>query len=202
MKKAIFGGTFDPIHIGHINIAYEALYRLELDEVIFIPNGNPPHKFNRRVTEEEIRYEMVREAIGKEKRFSISDYEISREEISYTYNTLEYFTKREPETQWYFLVGMDSLMSLYKWRNVDSILKNCILVVLSRSGYTNDEIIITKRKVEKKYGVEIIILSTPMLDISSTDIKNKIFEGKVVNYLILESTEKIINKYNLYRNKV
>ena len=76
MKKAIFGGTFDPIHIGHIHIAYEALYNLRLDEVIFMPNGRPPHKSARAVTEERIRYKMVSQAIKEEKKFSISDFEI------------------------------------------------------------------------------------------------------------------------------
>jgi len=98
MKKAIFGGTFDPIHIGHIHIAYEALYNLELDEVIFMPNGHPPHKRNRLVTEEKFRYEMVSRAIEGEEKFSINDFEIKSNSLSYTYNTLMYFNDIEPNT--------------------------------------------------------------------------------------------------------
>ncbi len=202
MKKAIFGGTFDPIHIGHLHIAYEALYSLILDEIIFIPNGNPPHKSNKRITNSEIRYEMVKEAISNEPKFSISDYEITKREISYTYNTIEHFKNLEPTTEWYFLVGLDSLMGLKSWKNVKRILECCTLVVFNRSGYTNEEVTKMKCEIEEEYGKRIIILPISILEISSTEIKYKISQGKVINYLIPPSAEKIINKYNLYRNKV
>lgn len=202
MKKAIFGGTFDPIHIGHIHIAYEALYNLELDEVIFMPNGHPPHKRNRLVTEEKFRYEMVSRAIEGEEKFSINDFEIKSNSLSYTYNTLMYFNDIEPNTQWYFLVGVDSLMTLRQWKNIDIILDNCTLVVFSRTGYTIDDVIKMKRDLEQEYNKEIILLEMSLLDISSTEIKKKISEDKIVTYLLPQGVDEVINKYNLYRNKV
>ncbi len=202
MKKAIFGGTFDPIHIGHIHIAYEALYNLELDEVIFMPNGHPPHKRNRLVTEEKFRYEMVSRAIEGEEKFSISDFEIKSNSLSYTYNTLMYFNDIEPNTQWYFLVGVDSLMTLRQWKNIDIILDNCTLVVFSRTGYTIDDVLKMKRDLEQEYNKEIILLEMSLLDISSTEIKKKISEDKIVTYLLPQGVDEVINKYNLYRNKV
>jgi len=138
MKKAIFGGTFDPIHIGHIHIAYEALYNLSLDEVIFM----------------------------------------------------------------YFLVGVDSLMTLRQWKNIHIILDNCTLVVFSRTGYAMDDVLKMKKDLEKEYGKEIILLEMSLLDISSTEIKKKISEDKMVNYLLPQGVEEVINQYNLYRNKV
>lgn len=202
MKKAIFGGTFDPIHIGHIHIAYEALYNLNLDEVIFMPNGRPPHKRARIVTEEKIRYEMVSQAIEGEEKFSISDFEIKSDSLSYTYNTLMNFNHIEPDTQWYFLVGVDSLMTLRQWKNIDIILDNCTLAVFSRTGYTMDDVLKMKMDLEQEYGKKIILLEMSLLDISSTEIKNKISEDKIVNYLLPQGVDKVINKYNLYRNKV
>lgn len=202
MNKAIFGGTFDPIHIGHIHIAYEALYKLNLDEVVFVPNGHPPHKRNKSVTKENIRYEMVEEAIKGEKRFSISNYEINNSKLSYTYDTLIHFNKLEPNTKWYFLVGVDSLMNFNKWKNIDIILKNCTLVVFSRSGYMKDEIFETKKFLEEKYYTSIVLLNMPVFDISSTDIKKRMEKDEKVYYMLPLGVMKIINKYNLYRNKV
>ncbi|MEG1255141.1 nicotinate-nucleotide adenylyltransferase [Clostridium sp.] len=201
MKKAIFGGTFDPIHIGHIHIAYEALYKLGMDEIIFMPNGRPPHKRTREVTKENIRYEMVLQAIKEEKKFSISDYEINNEELSYTYNTLMHFNSIEPNTSWYFLVGVDSLMTLRRWKNIDVILENCNLVVFSRNGYTMNDVCEMKKELELEYNKDIIFLEMPLLDVSSTDIKKKISQHQVVEYLLPKGVEGLIDKYNLYRNK-
>ncbi|MDU4888991.1 MAG: nicotinate-nucleotide adenylyltransferase [Clostridium sp.] len=202
MKKVIFGGTFDPIHNGHIHIAYEALYNLEIDEIIFMPAGQPPHKSNKRVTGGKIRYEMVLKAIEGEERFSVSDYEIKNKGLSYTYNTLIHFNKIEPDTEWFFLVGVDSLMALKTWMNIDIILDNCTLVVFSRSGFLEKNVLEMKVRLEAEYNTNIIFLQMPLLDISSTTIKEKIAQHKVVNYLLPYKVERMINKYNLYRDKV
>ena len=202
MKKVIFGGTFDPIHNGHIHIAYEALYNLEIDEIIFMPAGQPPHKSNKRVTGGKIRYEMVLKAIEGEERFSVSDYEIKNKGLSYTYNTLIHFNKIERDTEWFFLVGVDSLMALKTWMNIDIILDNCTLVVFSRSGFLEKNVLEMKVRLEAEYNTNIIFLQMPLLDISSTTIKEKIAQHKVVNYLLPYKVERMINKYNLYRDKV
>lgn len=202
MKKVIFGGTFDPIHNGHIHIAYEALYNLEVDEIIFMPAGHPPHKNNKRVTSGKVRYEMVLKAIEGEGKFSVSDYEIKNKGLSYTYNTLIHFNKIEPDTEWFFLVGVDSLMALKTWMNIDIILDNCTLVVFSRSGFLEKNVLEMKARLEAEYNTNIIFLQMPLLDISSTTIKEKIAQHKVVNYLLPYKVERMINKYNLYRDKV
>lgn len=202
MKKAIFGGTFDPIHIGHLHIAYEALYNLAMDEIIFMPNGNPPHKSNKMVTCGKIKYEMVLKAIEDEGKFSINDYEIRNKGLSYTYNTLTHFNEVEPDTDWFFLVGVDSLMTFKTWRHIDIILDNCTLVVFSRSGYNDKKVYEMKAKIEAEYNTNIIFLEMPLLDISSTEIKRKISQHRVVKYLLPNGVEDVINKYNLYRDKV
>jgi nicotinate-nucleotide adenylyltransferase len=201
VKKAIFGGTFDPIHIGHVHIAYEALYNLHLDKILFMPAGNPPHKTNKIITSAEIRYDLVKKAIEDEACFEISDYEINKKENSYTYETVELFSKLEPNTEWYFLIGVDSLMDLNHWKNVDRILDICKLTVYNRAGFTGEEVLEQKKYIEQKFNKKIIFLDMPIIDISSTKIRNNIKEGRQVNYLLPRGVESIINKLQLYKQE-
>jgi len=199
VKKAIFGGTFDPIHIGHVHIAYQALYNLHLDKILFMPAGNPPHKINKAITDAEIRYELVKRAIEYETHFEISDYEINKKENSYTYETVELYSKLESDTEWYFLIGVDSLMDLDNWKNVDRILKGSKLVVYNRAGFTVEEVLKQKHYIEQKFNEEIIFLNMPIIDISSTYIRNNIKEGRKVSYLLPCGVDEIIDKLQLYK---
>lgn len=199
VKKAIFGGTFDPIHNGHLHIAYEALYKLGLEKIIFIPSGTPPHKVGRSITNAYLRYQMVRMAIRGEKSFEISNYEINKSSLSYTYQTLQYFNNAEKNTEWYFLTGVDCLMDIEKWKNTEDIFQLCKLIVFNRPGYSIENIQEQKKKLEAKYFNKIHLLDIALLDISSTDIRNKIVEGKNVSYLLPENVYNIIKELNLYK---
>ncbi|MBZ9636137.1 nicotinate-nucleotide adenylyltransferase [Clostridium sp. FP1] len=199
LKKAIFGGTFDPIHIGHIHIAYEALYNLHLDKIIFMPAGNPPHKKNKKITNAQIRYDLVKRAIESEVDFEISDYEINKKENSYTYETVELFSRLQRNIEWYFLIGVDSLMELDKWKNVEKILNGCKIVVYNRAGFTAQEVAKKKLYIEQKFNKKIIYIDMPIINISSTHIRNNIKEGRQVNYLLPRGVEEIIHVNNLYK---
>lgn len=199
LKKAIFGGTFDPIHIGHIHIAYEALYSLHLDKIIFMPAGNPPHKKNKKITNAKIRYDLVKRAIESEVDFEISDYEINKKENSYTYETVELFSGLQRNIEWYFLIGVDSLMELDKWKNVEKIFNSCKIVVYNRAGFTAQEVAKKKLYIEQKFNKKIIYIDMPIIDISSTHIRNNIKEGRQVNYLLPRGVEEIIHVNNLYK---
>ena len=199
LKKAIFGGTFDPIHIGHLHIAYEALYKLHLDTILFMPAGNPPHKNSKVITDAKIRYDLVKRAIEDEEHFEISDYEINKKENSYTYETVELFSKLQCNIEWYFLIGVDSLMDLDNWKNVDRILNSCKLIVYDRAGFTLNEVIQKKLYLEQKFNKKIIFINMPIIDISSTNIRNSIKEGRNVNYLLPRGVEKIIQGLKLYK---
>ncbi|APC41329.1 nicotinate-nucleotide adenylyltransferase [Clostridium estertheticum] len=199
MKKAIFGGTFDPIHIGHIHIAYEALYSLKLDKILFMPAGNPPNKLNKQITDSKIRYDLVNKAIEGEINFEISDYEINKKENSYTYETIELFSNMQSNTEWYFLIGADSLIDLDNWKNVDRLLNGCRLVVYNRAGFALEKILKQKKSLESKYHNKIIFLDMPIIDISSTSIRESIKEGRNINYLLPKGVEKIVEKLKLYR---
>lgn len=201
IKKAIFGGTFDPIHNGHLHIAYEALYALNLDKIIFMPTGNPPHKLEKNITEAYLRYQMVNAAVNEEEKFSVSDYEIKKNNLSYTYETLRYFNELEKNTEWYFMTGVDCLMNVETWKNYDEILKLCNFVVFNRPGYHMDDIKYKKSKLEKKYDTNIIFLDIPLLEISSTQIRKLIKMGRSVSYLLPYNVYGIIKKFNLYKGE-
>lgn len=199
-NKGLFGGTFDPIHFGHLYIAQEALYRLQLDSILFMPSGNPPHKTTREKADAVIRYELVNMAIKDEEKFSLSSYEIDSKDLSYTYKTLEYLKSQEPGTKWYFITGVDCLMELDFWKNVDEIFKLCTLVVFNRVGYKKEDILQQKKEVEERYKIHIIFLDINPIDISSTDIKNMLKKGRNVSHLLPANVLNTILNLDLYKD--
>lgn len=198
-NKGLFGGTFDPIHFGHLYIAEEALYKLNLDSILFMPSGNPPHKTDREITEAYIRYELVSMAIKDEKRFSLSSYEIDEKGLSYTFKTLDYLKNKEPDTNWFLVTGVDCLMELDSWKNVYEIFSLCTLVVFNRLGYEKDSILKQKKIVEERYNIKIIFLDINPLDISSTNIKKMLKEGRNVNHLLPLNVLNTISELGLYK---
>ncbi|WP_032120914.1 nicotinate-nucleotide adenylyltransferase [Clostridium amazonitimonense] len=197
-KKGIFGGTFDPIHIAHIYIAQEAVKQFSLEELVFVPTGNPPHKNGKVITDAILRYEMAKMSIRNYKEFSISDYEILKKGYSYTYETLQYFNSIE-SSKLYFITGADCLMDIYHWKNIKEIFKNCTLVVFNRPGYNIEDILVQKSKVEKEFQTEILWLDLLNLDISSTYIREKIKEGINMEYFLPSGVYNTINTLGLYR---
>lgn len=197
MKRiGIIGGTFDPIHLAHLNIAKKAKERLNLDKVIFIPAGSQPLKIDKKVTRASLRFSMVEKAIEGYEGFEVSDYEIKKQGLSYTFETLEHFRKEDEEL--FFITGADCLFNLEKWKNVKRILELCTLVVLTRPGYDNEKLYKSKDYIEKKYNGEIIILELEGMDISSTKIRGLIKEGKNISKLVTSEVFKLIKDNNLY----
>ncbi|AQM61333.1 MULTISPECIES: nicotinate-nucleotide adenylyltransferase [Clostridium] len=200
MKKyGIIGGTFDPIHNAHLYIAYEAKELLGLDKVIFIPNGSPPHKDNKNITGASLRYRMVLEAIKDFEDFEVSKYEIEKKELSYTYKTLEHF--KEDDVELYFITGADCLVDLDKWKNVSEIFSLCKFVVFTRPGFKEEDLIEEKKRAEKKYNGEIIFLNILDLEISSTDIRKRISEGKRIDFFVPKRVINLIEKENIYNER-
>lgn len=202
MKKiGVLGGTFDPIHIGHIYIAYEAYITLQLDEVIFMPNGVPPHKNNKNVTDEKIRYAMVEKSISNYSFFTISNYEMKKEGVSFTYETLRYLKNSFMDVEIFFITGADSLINLHTWRNVDDILDLCKLVVFNRPGYKKNQLLNKKKLIEKKYNTNIIYLDLLNLDISSSLIRSRINNSLEVDFFLPRGVLDIIEREELYRKE-
>lgn len=194
------GGTFNPIHLAHLYIAYEAKEQLNLDKVIFMPAGNPPHKKNT-IINAKFRYEMVRKAIEGYEGFEINSYEIEKNGYSYTYETLQYLKKQEDNVEVFFIAGADSLMAIEKWSNTDLVLNNCTFVAFNRGEYNKSILEEQKYKLEKKYDAKIVILNVTDIDISSSMIRERIANGKRVDFFLPEEVKKYISENKLYRRE-
>lgn len=193
----ILGGTFNPIHYGHLMIAEFLRSELELSKVIFIPTGNPPHK----VADVDAikRNEMVRIAIKGNENFEVSDIETYREGNSYTVDTIIEL-KKEIKDKLYFLIGLDTLYELKTWEKIDKLSKKIEFVVALRPKYVNEEDI--KRELDflnSKYGTKVRIIHTPQYEISSTELRDRISKNKSCKYLIPDEVLEYINRNELYR---
>lgn len=200
MKVGILGGTFDPIHNGHLYIAEEAINRLSLDKLIFMPSGNPPHKKNKNILDGTLRYELIKSVIRDKEKFYISDFEILKKGLSYTYETLQYIQEDlGKDTEIYFITGADCLIDIYKWKKTKELFKLCKFVVFYRPGFTEDEILRQKKKVEEEFNVEIIFLNLLEMNISSTYIREAIKNEESLSFLLPPSVEYIIKELRLYK---
>lgn len=199
MKKkiGIMGGSFDPIHLGHLIVANEVLNIYKLDEIIFIPTGDPPHK-NKLKASSFHRYLMVNMAVSSNDRFSVSSIEIEGSGKSYTLNTLKALHKLYKNTDFYFITGADAIIELPNWHEPEEVLKLCNFVAVSRPGVSLRDLEDKINEIIKEFGGNIEILNLPMLQISSTDIRERFSKGISAKYLLPESVEHYIIKNKLY----
>ena len=199
MKKyGIFGGSFNPIHYGHLMICEYIKEEMGLDMVIFIPTGNPPHKELELSAED--RYEMVRLAISPNPDFEISDIETTRVKKSYTVDTVRELKKIYKEEKLYFLIGLDSLFQLKTWMKIGDLSQEIEFVVALRPGYLDREEI--NKEIDflrENFGTKINLIKTPLYEISSTDLRDRIREGKSLRYLIPKKVLDYIEESGFYK---
>lgn len=200
-KIGIMGGTFDPIHIGHLILGEVAYEQFELDKVRFVPAGNPPHKRNRdgRATDEQ-RISMVRDAIAGNDRFELSLAEMVMDGLTYTYRTLEFFLTENPQDELYFIIGADSLFDFEKWMKPDKICQLCKLIVATRNQTADDALNRQIEHLEKKYGGTFLKLNTPDLDISSKMLRGWVKKDKSIRYYVPETVRNYIKENNMYKD--
>lgn len=186
-KVAIMGGTFNPIHSGHIKMAKYVIKKAYADEVWFMPNGNPPHKDDENILDKEHRVNMVKLAIEGYDRFKFCDAEVKREGYSYLVDTLKELCESY-DHEFYFILGADSLEYIEKWYNFEDYAKYCKFLAFGRTGSGNVEEI--AKHLSDKYSFYITCVDMPYVDISSTDIRNLLKTGKsTVDFL----PEKVYN---------
>lgn len=201
MKIGILGGTFNPIHHGHLIIAEDIRVDQNLDEIIFIPSGQPPHKDRLRILDGETRCEMVALAIGSNPNFSLSTIEIENREISYTINTVKALKIERPKDDFYLIIGGDSLMELKNWKGFKDLVEAVNIIVADRYGACGPEIMDEISRLNRKTQRNIININTPIIDISSTEIRRKLGQGKSVKYLLPQLVEEYIEKRGLYSHE-
>ncbi len=197
-KVGIMGGTFDPIHMGHLILGEAAYRQLHLDTVFFMPAGNPPHKRYRpgRASDEQ-RVEMVKRAIASNPHFQLSMLEMNEDGYSYTYRTMEYLHDNHPDTKFYFIIGADSLEDFDKWREPARIVKVCSIVAATRNQTDQGfEELLERRR--REFCSEFIKLDTPNLDISSHHIREMIQKKESVRYFIPDPVLEYIEENSIY----
>lgn len=197
MKIGLYGGTFDPIHTGHLIVMENTLNFMDLDKIIVLPSSNPPHKQNKKKTDTNIRVEMVKFAIKDNKKLELSTFESDDDSVVYTHQTLDYFKNKYPEDEFYYIMGEDSFMTIDSWRNYEKIL-NDHLIVFARTSIEANSDLVKKVNLIKKDNQKIYLIDNLNINISSTLIRNLVKENKSIRYLVPDSVLKIIEEYNLY----
>ncbi len=200
MKIGIMGGTFDPVHIGHLLLAEFAYEDFNLDKIWFLPNANPPHK-KAEHTEEALhhRIEMLRLAIKDMPYFHLCLYEAETTEHSYTYSTLEAFRRLYPEHEFYFILGADSLFTIEQWKCFEKIFPNCTILAAMRDDKDVGSMKQQIAYLEKKYDASIQLLQAPLVEISSTALRARAAKGLSTRYMVTDDVADYIKKNNLYR---
>lgn len=200
MKKVgIMGGTFNPIHMAHLILAEKAYEQFGLDEIVFLPSRRPAYKELQEVIEEKYRQDMIELAIKDNPHFTIDTMEFEREGNTYTSDTLIELTKANPEVEYYFILGGDSLFQMEGWNRPEIVFSKACILAAQREDKTDEEILDKVEELKKKYHADIRLLSVPQMDISSKMIRDLIKQGKSVRYLLPKPVLDYIDANGLYR---
>ncbi len=200
---AIMGGTFDPIHNGHLVTAEAVRHRFKVDKVIFMPTGNPAHKAEKKVTHHEHRYLMTVLATMRNENFEVSRIEIDRPGKTYTIDTIEELKELcRPDVRLYFITGADAIHQIFTWKEPERLLTMCDFVAVTRPGYKKNKLFEEIGEIREKFASRIHYMEVPALAISSSDIRNRVLNGAPIKYLVPQAVEDYIRKFGLYEELV
>ncbi len=202
MRIGIMGGTFDPIHIGHLLLGEFAYEQFHLDEIWFLPNGNPPHK---EMTDGKDalkhRIEMVRLAVQETPHFRLSLHEARKRAHSYTYQTLQELRILHPEHEYFFILGADSLFSIEQWKHFEQIFPSCTILAAMRDEKDSNDMKQQIQYLTDRYRASVKLLKAPFLEISSTTIRERVAKGETIRYMVPDSVAEYIQKLQLYHKR-
>lgn len=199
LKIGISGGTFDPIHMGHLAIAELVRCEFNLDKVLFIPSGMPPHKDLRIVTDPIHRLNMVKCAVSTNPYFEAVAIETEREGYSYTVDTLNELHKiYPPNTQFYYIIGADVVMDLLTWRSAEEVFGLTKFIAVMRSEYQDEEFNSQIKALRNSFAADITSFEAPLIEISSTFIRARMRKNQSIKYFVNECVEEYIKNNNLY----
>lgn len=200
MKIGIMGGTFDPIHNGHLMLGRAAYENFHLDKVWFMPNGNPPHKKSSTIkSSARDRMEMTLRAIAPYPEFELQPYEALRRDVSCSYQTMEHFHNQYPDDEFFFIIGADSLMAIETWVHPERLFPTCTILATYRDEVkTKEEMYEQIKHLNLKYGANIQLLETPLMAVSSHELRTRMKAGISVTSYIPASVANYIQEKNLY----
>lgn len=204
MKIGIFGGTFDPIHIGHLIIAQHACEEFNLDKLLIIPASTPPHKLRYKITDGRHRLCMTKLAVKNNSKFVVSDIELKNKGVSYSVDTLDIIKqKMGTSASYYLIIGSDMVPDLHTWKEIGRLTEMCTFVVAIRPGLDKNQL--KKMRLQLPAIVRKRVLSNimlnPLVDISATEIRKRASRGKSIRYLVPEKVENYIIKHKLYEKQ-
>ena len=196
----LMGGTFDPIHYGHLVVAEEVRQQFALPKVLFIPAARPPHKTDKIISEPEHRVQMTKLAIASNPYFDVSTLEVERKGLSYTIDTVKEIKNIYGVKRVYFITGADAVLEILSWKEADKLLSMCTFIAATRPGYDLHQLADTLKLLPKEVLKNIVPLEVPALSISSSDIRKRVKKEKSIKYLLPESVEEYILKTKLYQS--
>lgn len=201
MKIGIMGGTFDPVHNGHLMLGHAAYEACSLDQIWFMPNGNPPHKKSETIkSTAEDRMKMTSLAIAPFPEFVLQPYEALRAEVSCSYQTMEHFSKIYPDDEFYFIIGADSLMAIETWVHPERIFPTCTILATYRNEVkTKEEMNRQIQYLSEKYHAKIRLLETPLMPVSSHELRASLQSGDSVSEYMPAAVCSYIKQHHLYR---
>lgn len=198
-KIGIMGGSFNPIHNGHLFLAEHAYEQAGLDKVLFMPLKNPPHKTKPNNITDQQRVDMVKLAIQNNPHFELSEFELQREGMTYTADTLTYLKKINPKDDYYFIVGTDSLFYMHNWMKPEVVFDLCTIVAAGRDNAEEDRILSHIEFLKRTYHARIIYVKMPMIELSSEGIRERLAADRTVRYYVPDTVIEYINNNQLYQ---
>lgn len=199
-KVGILGGTFNPIHIGHLMLAQNALEFCGLDEVLIMPSGCSYFKDQKSVAAAEHRLKMAELATAGNDKFVVSAMEIERGGYTYTYETLDILCSENPNTRYYYIIGADTLFSMEKWKKPDVIFSECIVACAKRNGLSKEEMKNKASELKERFGAEIMLMDVPEIPVSSTIVREMMEKGRTCKYYLDDKVIEYIKDNMLYLN--
>jgi nicotinate-nucleotide adenylyltransferase len=200
MKKiGIMGGTFNPIHNGHLFLAENAYEQSGLDQILFMPSKNPPHKAKPEMITDQQRVDMIDLAIRDNSHFTLSTVELERDGYTYTADTLRLLVHDNPEVRYYFIVGADSLLMMHQWYQPQVIFDLCTVVAATRDHVDEDKLAAQAKLLKEQFHADIQLISMPTIEIASADIRGRIAYNKTIRYYLPDQVAAYISQHRLYQ---
>lgn len=200
-RIGVLGGTFNPVHLGHLIMAKDAMEQFEFSKVLFMPSAQPPHKSPAELAPAHHRLAMLEAAVEGDLHFGVSDMEIRRGGVTYTIDTVRALSAEHPEAEICFIIGADSLVELHLWKEITELLKLCRIVTIARPGIDLAALKRLNLKLPAPWPERLLadVRTGHLIDISSTDIRYRVAEGMCIRYLVSPAVDMYITEHSLYR---